>query len=143
LFPNFLDLTLDSIEDVIGIYSKKEDNIRKAKQLSEFLDKTATQIIIRFSIVSDLNISSGDFYKRLRGQMIGEGAIAQGAYLPFCCVLDSEQMRAVMKLHNPGNSTRKNEINLLKTRSDWGGIYNKFSPLDVSVSTPYGQMPKS
>ena len=67
LFPNFLDLTLDSIEDVIGIYSKKEDNIRKAKQLRvSSLDKTATQIIIRFSIVSDLNISSGDFYKRLR-----------------------------------------------------------------------------
>jgi len=124
LFPNFLDLTLDSIEDVIGIYSKKEDNIRKAKQLRvSSLDKTATQIIIRFSIVSDLNISSGDFYKRLRAQMIGEGAIEQGAYLPFCCVLDSEQMRAVMKLTKPGNSTLKNEINLLTSRSDWGGIY--------------------
>jgi hypothetical protein len=92
------------------------------------LDKTATQIIIRFSIVSDLNISSGDFYKRLRGQMIGEGAIEQGAYLFFCCVLDSEQMRAVMKLPNPGNSTLKNEISLLKTRSDWAVYITSFTP---------------
>jgi tetratricopeptide (TPR) repeat protein len=137
LFPNFLDLTLDSIEDVIGIYFKKEDNIRKAKQLRVIsLDKTATQIIIRFSIVSDLNISSGDFYKRLRGQIIGEGAIEKGAYLPFCCVLASEEIRAIMKLPHSGNSALKNEINLLKTRSDWGGIYNKFSPLDCLSQPP-------
>ncbi len=131
LFPNFPDLTLDSIEDVIGIYSKKEDNIRNAKKLRvSSLDKTATQIIIRFSVVSDLNISSGDFYKCLRGQMIGAGAISQNASLPFCCLLDNEQMEAVMKVSNPGESTMRDEINVLKNRNDWDGIYNKFSPLE-------------
>ena len=137
LFPNFPDLTLDSIEDVIGVYWKKEENIRKAKKLrvSSF-DRTDTQVIIRFSVVADLNITSGDFYKRIRGQMIGAGAIGQGAYLPFCCVLDNEQMKAVMKLPNPGESTLKNEINLLKIRSDWSGIYDKFSPLDSLSQRP-------
>ncbi|MEG3849307.1 hypothetical protein QT971_18280 [Microcoleus sp. herbarium19] len=131
LFPNFPAITLDSIEDVIGIYWKKEENIRKAKQLrvSSFY-RTDTQVIIRFSVVADLNITSGDFYKRLRGQMIGAGALEKGAYLPFCCVLDNDQIRAVMKPPNSGDSTLKNDINLLKNRSDWGGIYNKFSPLD-------------
>ncbi|MEG4282354.1 hypothetical protein QUB68_04440 [Microcoleus sp. A006_D1] len=131
LFPNFPDLTLESIEDVIGIYSKKEDNIRKAKKLrvSSF-NKTATQVIIRFSVVAELNISSEDFNKRVRGQMIRAGAIAQNAFLPFCCLLDCEQMEAVMKLPNPGESTMKDEINAFKNRNDWEGVHNKFSPIE-------------
>ena len=131
LFPNFLDLTLDSIEDVIGIYCKKEDNIRKAKKLrvSSF-DKTATQVIIRFSVVAELNISSEDFNKRVRGQMIRSGAIAQNAFLPFCCLLDNEQIESVMKLDNPGDSTLRDEINTFKNRNDWEGVYNKFSPVE-------------
>ena len=140
LFPNFPALTLDFIEDVIGIYWKKEENIRKAKQLrvSSFY-RTDTQAIIRFSVVADLNITSGEFYKKLLGQTIGAGAIEQGAYLPFCCMLDNDQMIAVMKPPNPGDSTLTNEIKLLKNRRDWGGIYNKFPPSLVSVSTPYGR----
>lgn len=122
LFPNFPDLTLDSIEDVIGIYSKKEDNLRKAKKLRvRSFDKTATQVIIGFSVVAELNISSEDFNKRVRGQMIRAGAIAHNAFLPFCCLLDNEQMEAVMKLPNPGESTMTDEINTLKNRNDWEG----------------------
>lgn len=35
-----------------------------------------------------------------------------------------------MKLSNPGESNMRDEINALKNRHDWEGIYNKFSPLD-------------
>ena len=39
-------------------------------------------------------------------------------------------MEAVMKLSHPGESNMRDEINALKNRHDWEGIYNKFSPLD-------------
>ncbi|MCC3429746.1 MULTISPECIES: hypothetical protein [unclassified Microcoleus] len=39
-------------------------------------------------------------------------------------------MEAVIKLSNPGESTMRDEINALKNRNDWEGIYNKFSPLE-------------
>ncbi|OGF56447.1 MAG: hypothetical protein A2Z21_03615 [Candidatus Fraserbacteria bacterium RBG_16_55_9] len=125
LFPNFLSLSIEPIEGAIGIFAKSKDKNQPAKKLKvQTFEKTPTSVSVRFSVESDLTVSSGDLTRCIKAQLRREGIITDDRLLPLCCVLTAEQADAVLR-----SPTALEELRQLKRRKDWRAIYDKFVPI--------------
>lgn len=133
LFPDFVSLNIESIDGAIGIFAKREDNERPARELKvQSFEKTSAGVLVCFSVETEMAISSGDLRKRAWGQLKKAGLIQIGEYLPFCCLFSAEQVDAMLssKPRDPAQRTLADELEQMQQRNDWLGIYNKFAPME-------------
>ena len=136
LFPDFTSLKSEAIDSAIGIFARKEDDDRCAKKLKiQSFQKTSAGVLVRFSIESELEITSGDLRRRVWGHLRKAGLIQEGQYLPFCCVLNTEIVAAMLS-DKPIGGTLAGELGQMQQRNDWIGIYNRFQPIE-SISQNY------
>ncbi|PWH18561.1 MAG: hypothetical protein DDG58_06315 [Ardenticatenia bacterium] len=127
IFPDFLTLDPESIENAIGVFVKRDYHDLPAKRLKvHTLKKSSSSALIGFTVETELPISSGEVLKRARGQLIRCGLLKQSQYLPLCCLLNAEQ--AAVLLTSPSSDLR-NDLSALLQRNNWQGIYQRFAPV--------------
>lgn len=128
LFPEFLALRPESIENAIGVFARRSYHDRLAKRLKiHTLERSSSSVLIGFTIETELPISSGEVIKRVRVQLTQCGLLKQGQLLPLCCLLSTEQAAAILK---SSSSPLKNELEAMMRQNNWQGIYQRFAPIE-------------
>ncbi len=124
LFPEFVSLTTASLDGAIGIFAKKDDDQQPARTLEILsFDNRGNGASIHFKVKAISDINSGAVRRGIRGQLDRTGLVVDGPYLPFCCLVNTEDVPAVL------STGGESQLSLMHSRLDWMGIYKRFQPI--------------